>query len=185
MNKLCYAAAHAVLGGSAASFERLCSELAELAAAAGRESRSANMSTTLRLLSKEGLAQLAAGYCGDLCGVYLALQRSFGWSAQDAATALLADVGLRPTGIPRAERERWAACAVPGLLSTNGGHLSLLAELLRCACLLACLLRWINMYGVPPDSLRTCLGTGGLLPGLRCSQVLPTPVPAAGCRLHS
>lgn len=143
MNKLCYAAAHAVLGGAAASFERLCSELAELAAAARPEPT--NMSTTLRLLSKDGLAKLAAGYCGDLRGVYLALQRSFGWSAQDAATALLAEVGLRPAGIPRAERERWTACAVPGMLSANGGGLSLLAELLsRWVCLLACLLAQVG-----------------------------------------
>lgn len=134
--KLCCAAAQAALAGrSDASFDRLCTALAELAAAAVPESRAASKAGTLCLLSKAGFAAVARWYDGDLLGVFRALQQHMGWSAQQAAAALLQGIGLDLHDEPDAVQAGYTACPLPlarSLLSTSVQRVEEVARLLRC-----------------------------------------------------
>lgn len=130
-NKLCYGAAQAALAGRTdASFDRLCTALAELAEAAVPAGKDA----ALCLLSEAGFAKVARTYDGDLLSVFNALQQQLGWSAQQAAAALLQGVGQNATNVSAAVQDTWEACPMPNprsLLNTTAQRIEAMASVFR------------------------------------------------------
>lgn len=130
------AAQAALAGRTDAFFDRLCTTVAELAeASVPPGSPSTGKQAALCLLSPQGFAEVARLYDGDMSAMFHALQQALGWSAQQAAAALLQGIGQDDSDVPKTVRDSWAACPMPhprSLLSSTAQQVEAVASMLKC-----------------------------------------------------